>query len=259
MAAEPDGPPVVPLPGRLDRTLRLGPFPSARAALKFLAYAGVGAAVAVAGPAVLGALFLGVGAVLTWHRPGGEPLDAQLRVRLGYASRRLRGARALSERSSRSAAGSRCRTLPDGRRGAVVRAGGVPLAFLPPAELARRFELYRELLNALEGDLWLLSTTAAIHRPSILPAPPGGAGPDRAARAGYRELVDLLARRRTVRRVYLALVSEAGGAQDASRLEVQADGLLGRLEGIGVRAERLGGAALDAAASRFGWRGGEAP
>lgn len=251
MSGVPDGPPLVPIPGRLERTLRLGPFPSARAALKFLAYAGAGAAVAAAGWAPIGAAVLGTGALFSLYRPGGEPLDAQLAVRCAFLVRRGGGAPSMTGRPTRRASARRFVTLADGRLASIVRAAGTPLAFLPPAELARRFDLYRELLNATEGDLWVLGTCSAIHLPSLLPSP-GGRGPDGPARDGYRELVGLLVRRRNLRRIYLAVVSTGGRAEAAVRLEAVTDGVLSRLAGLDVHAERLEGHVLGTVAHRLG-------
>ncbi len=248
------GPPVVPLPGRLDRRLRLGPFASDREALKVLGYVAVGAVFAPTSMPLLAVPFVLVGAVLTLYRPGGEGLDARLATVLRYAWRSSRTGAPVTR--TRVRLGDRTRTVAVGPDGfaAVVRTGGVPLAFLPPEELARRFDLYRDLLRSLDRDVRVLATTAPIFVRTLLPGTAGGDAEERAARDGYTELVRVLLTGRRVRRVYLGLTASGDAPRAGDRLDVSVEALLGRLSSLGLRAERLEGRTLWAAARRLGLR-----
>lgn len=252
----PAGPPVVPLPGRLDRRLRLGPFPSGRDAIKFLVYAGVGAVFAPTPYPYLAVPFVAVGGVVALLRPGGETIDGRLVVWARFAARRFAGGPSMSRGRSRAVSRGAVTALPDGRYASVVRAAGVPLAFLPPQELERRFELFRAALRAGDGSLAVLVTTAPLHARSVLPPPAGRASSDRAARDGYAQLLLLLVSRRAVRRVFLASFASGPRADAESRLGLATTALVDRLAEIGVTAEPLVGRTLWAATARLGLRRG---
>ncbi len=248
------GPPLVALPGRLDRRLRLGPFASGRDALKFLGYAAVGLVFAPTPEPLLAVPFVLTGALVTLYRPGGEGLDARLATVVRYGLRRARSGASVTAAPTRLGAHSGVVARGDGRVAAVLRTGGVPLAFLPPGELARRFDLYRDLLRSLDGEVRILATTAPIFARALLPGPANGTERERAARDGYAELVRLLLAGRRVRRVYVAL-SSTGAAEGAlGRLEVGVGTLLERLSALGLDPRRLEGRALWAAAGRLGLR-----
>ncbi len=255
-----DGVPWVSVPEPLDRRARLGPFAGARDAAKFVAGAAVGAIVGLAVEPWAGVPFVVVGAIVALWRPDGEPIDGRLVAVARWTMRKATGSpRVTAAGAGRPADPGATVRLPDGRAAAVLRCGGVPLAFLPPAELARQFDLYRELLRSVEGELIVLATAAPIHAPAIVPAGgPAIAEAERAARDGYRELVELLARRRAVRHVLLALAQAVPGEEGLRRLDAGAELLRGRLADLGVRAERLRGRPLADAARRLGWdpRGG---
>jgi hypothetical protein len=244
-------PPVAGLPERLDRRLRLGPFPSGRDALKFVTYAAAGALVipvagAVAWLPVLCAAF----AVSVW-RPDGEALDERLVAVVRWRWRDLRQEGSVTGRpGARDPRGAVVR-LSSARRAAVVRMGGIPLAYLPPTELARRFELYRTLLRTVEGGFLLRAAPAPIHARSFVPGGAAPAGAERAAWAGYRELVDLIARRRLVRHVYLAVATAEPGADGLLRLESDLAALADRLTALGLRPVRLRDRALHDAVRRI--------
>jgi hypothetical protein len=248
-------PPVVELPERLDRKLRLGPFSSGRDALKFVSYAAVGALlVPFLGPAVWIPFVLAGLAVSLW-RPEGEAVDDRTARFLRWRMRRLRREPPMS--APRPAA-SRQRSVVrlSSSFASVVRCGGLPLAYLPPAELARRFELYRELLRAFDGSLVLVSTRAPIHATPFLPAEPSPDGAERTARNGYRELVEVIVRRRYVRQVYVALATAGTSSEGIGRLETQVASLIERLAGLGLRPVRLRGRALEDAVHRLGMANG---
>lgn len=250
MESADDGPPIVPLPERVDRPLRLGPFPSARDALKFLAYAAVGALLAVTVSPWLGLGVVAIGFGLAVARLDGAPVDrralAVLRFLVAAAPRRTAVTRgpisALARRGIVTAA--------DGRYVAVVRAGGAPIAYLPPAELARRFDRFRELLRSNPGELIFLASHAPMRAGPVLPEelPPDRV--DRAARDGYADLLRLICGRRRVRRVDLAVAASGPGANGIDELEVRTEGLLERLAALDVPARRLRGARLREAVPR---------
>jgi hypothetical protein len=244
-------PPVVPMPERLDRALRLGPFHSGRDALKFVAWVAVGALLVPFLGAAVWIPFLVVGLAVSLWRPEGEALDDRAARFLRWKGRQLRGGRSMSPAPTPDP-GRRSILRLGGSFAAVVRTGGLPLAYLPPAELARRFEQYRDLLRAFDGSLALLSTRAPIHPTPFLPGEPAPIGPEGVARAGYRELVEVIVRRRHVRQVYLAIAAPATGPEGVARLETQLGSLVERLRALGLRPVRLRNRALRDAAGRLG-------
>ncbi len=95
-----DAPLVVAFPERLDRTLRLGPFPSARDALRLLTYAAVGACLAPFAPADLWLGVVGFGFVSSVWKPGGETVEAQTLRTVSWGLRRLREGRPMTQTGS---------------------------------------------------------------------------------------------------------------------------------------------------------------
>src|ERR1700730_9474316 len=69
---------AVALPAPLDRRMRLGPFPSARDALKFLGYVAVGILAATLATPAAWVPFLVVGFVLSVHKTDGKGFDDRL-------------------------------------------------------------------------------------------------------------------------------------------------------------------------------------
>jgi hypothetical protein len=250
--ADREGGPWIPVPERLDRRLRLGPFPSGREAVKFVTAAAVGAVVSLVVEPWAGLPIIAVGAILALWRPDGEGLDERLLAVARWALRRSVGEARLTTATRAPGNGQATLLLPDGRRAAVVRTAGVPLAFLPPADLARQFELYRELLRSVEGGLISSSTAVPIHAGSVLPTEIPLSEAERGAEEGYRELVSLLCRRRSVRRVLLALAQDTPGVEGPGRLEAATQLLQERLADLGVRSERLRDRPLADAARRLG-------
>jgi hypothetical protein len=246
--ADRDGVPWISVPERLDRRLRLGPFSSGREAVKFVTAAAVGAVVSLVVEPWAGLPIIAVGAIVALWRPDGEGLDERLAAVARWALRRSTG----EARMTATVRGPATLLLPDGRRAAVVRTAGVPLVFLPPADLARQFELYRELLRSIEGGLIISSTAVPIYAGSVLPAELSLPEAERGACEGYRELVSLLSRRRSVRRVLLALAQDAPGIEGARRLDAATELLRERLADLGVRSDRLRDRPLADAARRLG-------
>ncbi|HTT16961.1 MAG TPA: hypothetical protein VMH49_06375 [Thermoplasmata archaeon] len=246
-----DGRPWVAYPERLDRRMRLGPFASGRDLLKFLTAVAAGAVVGIAASPIVGAGIAASGTVVALWRPGGDPVDE----RLGAVARW--GLRRLGEESSMTTglagpAAARAVALPDGRRVAFLRAGGVPLAYLPPADLARQFDGYRAALRAADGALLLHATAAPLHAGVLSPRGGEAAPAEREAREGYRELVLLLGRRRSLRQVYVGIVGEGGGTERGRRLETATTLLAERLGELGIATTRLEGRSLSEAARRLG-------
>jgi len=248
-----DGPPVIGLPERIDRRMRLGPFASSRDALKFVTYAATGALlVPFASPWVWLPVVVGGFALSVW-RPDGQAIDEKAFTFLAWKLRRC----------VPRASGGRMTGTPLVRQGllqlssggfvAVLRTGGTPVAYLPPDELARRFERYRELLRSLDSGFVWLAATVPIRSQAVRPGPSSGGSEERTASFGYTELVTLLCRRRLLRRIYFVL-GERDAAPDAiSRLEGRVAHLIEGLGTLGLRPVRLRDRSLGEAARRFGW------
>ncbi len=247
------GGPVVALPERLDRPMRLGPFGSGRDALKFVVYAAVGALFVPLVGVLVWLPFLAVGLAVALWRPDGEAIDARTVRYVRWRVRRHQGVRSVTELGAPVQGRGIVRT--SGGFVGVLRVGGIPLAYLPPEELAHRFEGFRDALRPLDGRLLLLATRGPIHPTPFAPAEPTPVGPEAAARAGYRELVELIVRRRPVRQVFVALVAAGVGPGAVRQLEAQLTGLADRLRAVGLRPARLRDRSLRDAAGRLGFRG----
>jgi hypothetical protein len=256
-AASTAPPLVVGLPESLGRRMRLGPFPSARHALKFAAYAAIGGAVAAALGVIWTVPFLGAGFFLSVYQPDGRGLDEQLGEYVQYRWRSRPGdghpARAPSEPGGRSP----YVTSVPGQLVAILSVRGLPVAFLPPADARSLFESYRELLRTLDPGLLLHMGVEPVSERPFLPARarPETGRPEENARRAYAEMVALLCRQRYRRRVLLALWTPRG-ARAALRLEQDADRLVAGLSRLGLEGTRLRGPALRRACAQIGWREG---
>lgn len=248
-----DGPPVIGLPERIDRRMRLGPFASSRDALKFATYAAAGVLLApFASPWVWLPVVAAGFAVSVW-RPDGQAVDERAFTFLAWKLRSVdpRGA------GNRMTGGPLVRQgllqLAPHRYAAVVRTGGTPVAYLPPDELARRFELYRELLRSMDSSFAWLAATVPIRVQAVRPGTPAGSEGERRATSGYSELVTLLCRRRLLRRIYIVLGTHDTSPDAIGGLEGRVANLIERLGALGLRPVRLRDRALFEAARRFGW------
>ncbi len=257
MGENPEAEPVIPLPERIDRSLRLGPFPSARDALKFLCYAAAGVLLVPLLGLPLGLAIATAGFLASAYHPGGQGWDERMLTVLRWKWRSAAGGTVTAGPLPGPLVREGLVRLGASDWAAVVRTGGIPLAFLPPAELARRFEIYRDLLRASEGRLCLVATIGSIRAAPFLPSEPTAPGPDRDARIAYSELVELLCRRRRGRRVYLVIGGRETGMDAIARLEGQVAAILDRLAALGLRPVRLRDRALAEAARRIGWPKGE--
>ncbi|MGA8542741.1 MAG: hypothetical protein WB947_04285 [Thermoplasmata archaeon] len=251
-----EGPPVIGLPERFDRRLRLGPFASARDALKFLTYAAVGA---VLSPFTSAYVWLGVvvlGFAITVYRPDGTGLDDRAASFVRWRFRNLGGSTPLTPSSKFPTTRSGLLGVASGQHVGILRTDCAPTAYLPPIELARRFELFRDLLRSMRGGLGFSVISMPMRSAPVIPTPVDFSRNDQPASTGYAELVTLLCRRRSVRRVHLVLSTEEGGPRGISDLELRLSSLTERLAGLGLRVTRLRNRALVDAARRWGWSSG---
>lgn len=252
--AEPEGgPPVIDLPERLDRRMRLGPFPSSRDALKFVSYAAVGALLAPFASPWVWLPIVGAGFAVAVWRPEGRALDERALAFATWKFRSGRVGRAVKGPASRPLVRQGLLQLAPHRYIAVIRTGGAPMAYLPPDELVRRFELYRELLRSTDGSFAFLSTVVPIRSQSVRPTTPPRTGGETPAHSGYSELVQVLCRRRLLRRVYFVLGNAGASPETMGQLEGRAANLIERLGSLGLRPTRLRDRALAEAARRLGW------
>jgi len=254
MSATEDGPPIIALPERMDRRMRMGPFPTSRDALKFVTYAATGALLSpFASPWVWIPVVAAGFVIAVWH-PEGRALDERAVAFALWKIRALDRRPRMKRYDPRSLVRSGFLQLGPRCHLAVVRTDGTPVNYLPPDELTRRFELFRELLRSTDGNISFLATTVPLRSTSVLPASHPGLDAEAPARSGYAELVSLLCRRRLRRRVYFVLGSNEGGSDAIGRLELRVANLLDRLNSLDLRPTRLRDRALIDAASRFGWR-----
>ncbi|MGA8303209.1 MAG: hypothetical protein WA547_02715 [Thermoplasmata archaeon] len=253
MGDPPDGPPVVPLPERFDRRLRLGPFASGRDALKFVTYAAVGALLVPFTSPYLWLAVVGGGFAVSVVRPDGQGLDELALSLVLWRLRSQRGARRMTVPSTNPLSRQGVLAIGPGQYAAIVRSAGTPVAYLPPVELSRRFELFRDLLRGSRGGIAFAVSSARMRAEPVVPAPLEPLRRDRNAAAGYAELVELLCRRRRLRRVDIVLATERTGPDGISDLEARVATLLERLSGLGLHAARLRDRGLDDAARHWGW------
>jgi hypothetical protein len=242
---------TIPLPRPVDRRLHLGPFPSARDALKFAGYACAGlVAVPLAGPAAV-VPFAGLGFLVAVYRRDGRALDDRVAGYLAWRWRRRSRHRPTRDSGPTSAGATAL--LAGGRVAAVVRAGGVPVAFLPPDDARTLFEGTRRWLDALDGGVYLVADATPFRAAPFRPNAPVGSA-DRAARDGYDEVVRLLLRRRRARRVAVVLWESADPA-GVARLEGRVQATDDALRTLGVTTERLRGAELRSELARLALAG----
>jgi len=253
MAEAEVGPPIIGLPERLDRRMRLGPFPSSRDALKFVTYAATGALLASLASSWIWVPVVVVGFAVSVWRPDGRAIDERVFAFVLWKLRSWRAGGPVKNSASRPLVRQGLLQLALHRYVAVVRTGGAPMAYLPPDELARRFELYRELIRSTDGSFSFLSTVVPIRSQAVRPPAFSGVGPEAQARSGYSELALVLCRRRLLRRVYFVLGTSGGDTDAVARLEGRVASLVERLGSLGLRPTRLRDRALAEASHRFGW------
>jgi len=253
MAESEADPLVIGVPERLGRRMRLGPFPSSRDALKFVTYAATGALLAPFTSPWLWLPFVLAGFAISVWRPDGKAIDERV---LAFGRWKLRSwdiGWSMKGPAARLLVRQGLLEVAPHRYVAVVRTAGSPMAYLPPDELTRRFELYRDLLRSTGGSFSVTSSVAPIRAQSVRPTGATAEGAEGSARSGYSELVLLLCRRRLLRRVFIVLGTTGGDTNSVARLEGQVSNLIDRLSALGLRPTRLRDRSLAEAARRFGW------
>jgi hypothetical protein len=249
---------VIALPERIDRKLRLGPFPSAHDAVKFVGYAAIGALVAAISTPLLWLPFLGFGLLVSIPRFEGRAFDTRLRdyVRWRLRRRAVEGPAKNSKDSGRAEArvpGTTIRLGPD-RHAIIVEAHGVPAAFLPSTDRRRLFERYRALLRALDGSFFVSVGVEALDPRPFLPKKAfPRRDPTDGPRAGYTEMVRLLCRRRFRRRIRWLLWTPDGTPAGFAEVEGRTQTLQNHLTQLELDHRRLEGPALAHALRCFGW------
>jgi hypothetical protein len=248
------GPPVLRLEAPISRSPSLGPFATARDALKFLAYAAVGAVVAGFVSPWAWLPFLAAGFAVGVRRTDGIGVDRRLADFLGWRWRSRGWAGGVPVRAPRPVREGRPAVeIAPGVGVAIVRAEGVPVAFLPPANARELFASYRELLGSIDGGWAVLVRGRPVGTrtfvPSAVPAGPG----ETAARNGYAELVRLLGRHRRRREVLIAVGGPSGSVVAWDELDRRAGDLQDRLGRMGIASERLRGPSLAESLVAFGW------
>ena len=249
---------AIALPAPVTRRMRLGPFPSARDALKFLAYAAVGALLAgFLGP-IAWAPFLGGGFLLSVYKEEGKGFDERFLDYLHWRWRQRPGAPRTGVEGSAVTRGGQAR-ISNGRHVGVLAARGTPVVFLPPEEARRLFEQYAELLRGLDAGVVLRAFVEPLSPHRFLAARPVAAGdPSGAASAGYAEMVRLLCRRRSRRIVHVLLWTGTEVGSAATRLEERLGTVERALGSMGIEVRRLRGRELVGALRDLGWDAVEA-
>ncbi|MCI4350676.1 MAG: hypothetical protein L3K15_04100 [Thermoplasmata archaeon] len=253
----PDGPPLLRLSAAIPRSPSLGPFASARDALKFLAYAVVGAVVAGFVSPWAWLPFLAVGFAVGARRSDGAGFDRRVADFLGWAIRcrgRAGGSTARSRRPVRE--GRAVAEVGAGTAVAILRSEGIPVAFLPPTNARDLFAEYCRLLGSLDGGVALLVRGRPLATRTLLPRTGPGAPEEVAARRGYAEMLGLLGRHRRRREVLIALGGPTGSAAALSQIERRTGDLQDRLGTLGIVSERLRGPSLAEGLVAFGWPAG---
>jgi hypothetical protein len=226
---------AIPVYSLAPRRLHLGPFGSGRDLVKFLGAATVGAIVAAVSSAVLWLPFLAVGTLIALVRVEGRTLDDYA---LGYCRFRWRTSASSGVGTGGPAPPPHLSGGPDD--GATsVRAGGIPIAYLPPGDLQRLFEEWRSALSSLDRPVVLRMRGERFSPLPFLPASTAVSPPERDPRQSYRDLVRALLRHRYRRVVDLSVRNDPGNRNSRSLdLRAQVDGLIDVLERLGIPAER---------------------
>lgn len=232
-AADPSAIPIYPL---VHRRLRLGPFAAGRDLVKFLGFALVGATAAAVTSAVVWLPFLAIGALVAFARVEGRTLDDYL---LGYCRFRWRSSVRRPGIARQDLRGAR----PDAPRrtpSPTIRAGGIPIAYLPPRELRRLFEEWRSILTALDRPLgWRVRGEVFSPLP-FLPSLRNPVPEERPALESYREFVQLLLRNRYRRVVDLTFWNDPNDEGPAAiTLQAQSADLLEGLERLGIPVQQF--------------------
>lgn len=226
---------AIPVLRLVPRRLRLGPFGSGRDLVKFLGLATVGAMLAAFSSLVVWVAFLGAGAMVAFVRVRNQTLDD---VAVDYCRFRWRSSG--RSRRTRSALVAR-RGVPDrpSRAPARVRAGGIPTAYLPAAELERLFGEWRSTLGTLGRPVGLRVRGESFSPLAYLPAVLDTGDRERVALDSYRRMVRMMLRHRYHRVVELSVGgASAESGESAAAADAAVEELVGALRRLGIPALR---------------------
>jgi hypothetical protein len=227
---------AIPIHPLAHRRLRLGPFGSGRDLVKFLCVAAIGATVAAVTSAVVWLPFLAIGALIALVRVEGRSLDDFV---LDYCRFQWRSTVGVRNLSGRSAEASR-RGASSRRATASVRAGGIPIAYLPPQELQRLFEEWRSILGTFDRPVGCRMRGEVFSPLPFLPSTEHLRAAEKLAADSYRDLVRALLRKRFRRTVDLTVWNDpADKGPAAIGLQAQLDELVGALERLGIPARSM--------------------
>ncbi|HKS59664.1 MAG TPA: hypothetical protein VJS68_02675 [Thermoplasmata archaeon] len=228
--------------------MRLGPFPNATEALKFLLWATAAFVLASIATPLVAVPVLSSGLFLSVYHPEGVGLDRRFWTWCRFRFR--------SGAAAPGAAGSGERPFStrflDGKGLAVASAQGIPLRFLPPARQREVYDAFRQLLSGLEGEALFHAVTEPVPARRYLPRRRVSGGAESFARDGYSELLRQLLRRRRRRTVLLALVGGPGSSPAVTAgLDGRIASVMALLDSIDVPTTRLRGGELRRALRRW--------
>jgi hypothetical protein len=249
------GPVVVALPDSLRRRSSLGPFASAHDALKFVAYAASGALVAAALGPLAWLPFIVGGFALTRRHRAAKSLDERAwdYVRYRWRQTRLAAGGSFSRPRARRSPTSRVADVGTGTTGAILRAGGIPIAYLPPPDARRIYDGYAAWLRSIEGPAYLVAGSEPMELGACLPTGFEPVGEIEEARREYRRVLEALAERRRRRRVLVLLTGpRAGGSRALRRLAERSRRAEEALASLEIAVERLSGEPFYAALRDLG-------
>lgn len=226
---------AIPVHRLAIRGLHLGPFGSGQDLVKFLGVAVFGAVVAAVSSAVLWVPFLALGAIIAFVRVEGRTLDDYA---LGYFRFRWRTKHASGRPVPSSTVSPPARGGTRQRRPSI-RAEGVPIAYLPPADLQHLYDEWRAALRALDRPLGYRMRGERFSPLPFIPTISGLDAGESAALASYRDLVRAVLRHRYRRVVDLTVWNDPSDRRPKSgHLEAAVTELITALERLGVPAYR---------------------
>jgi hypothetical protein len=227
---------AIPVHHLAQRRLRLGPFGSGRDLVKFLCIATVGATVAAVTSAVVWLPFLAIGATIALVRVEGQTIDDYA---LGYCRFRWRSAVASRGAEGAPPAG-RSSGTSSGNSPFSIRAGGIPIAYLPPPELEHLFQEWRSTLAAFDHPVGCRMRGELFSSLPFLPVSTEARGIERAALDSYRELVRALLHERYRRAVDLTVWNDRSDREsDRIGVQTQIEEVVGALERLGIPARAI--------------------
>jgi hypothetical protein len=230
---------AIPVQPLVDRRLRLGPFASGRDLVRFLGIAAAGAVVAALSSALVWLPFLAVGTLVAFARFEGQTLDDYA---VGYCRFRYRASAGSARPIARAGrSGERSRSNSSiGSAAGRIRAGGIPIAFLPPTELERLFGEWRSTLASFDRPIGFRMRGERFSPLPFMPAAGSWNGPEGEVLESYRGLVRELLRHRYRRVVDLSVWESPAERNESSRArESRLDDLVAGLTRMGIPAWKV--------------------